>query len=43
MRAMLEQGKVKISIDERFGFTDARQAHKRIESRSTCGSLIIMV
>ena len=41
--AMLEQGKVKISIDERFGFTDARQAHERIESRSTCGSLVITV
>ena len=41
--AMLEQGKVKVSIDERFGFTDARQAHERIESRSTCGSLVINV
>ena len=41
--AMLEQGKVKISIDERFGFTAARQAHERIESRSTCGSLVITV
>ena len=40
---MLEQGKAKISIDERFGFTDARQAHERIESRSTCGSLVITV
>ena len=41
--AMIEQGRLRVHIAERFGFADARAAHERIESRGTCGALVLVV
>lgn len=39
--AVLTHGVVKIQISERFALQDAAEAHRRLESRQTTGSLIL--
>jgi NADPH2:quinone reductase len=40
--AMVESGKVKIGINQRYALKDAAQAHRDLESRKTTGSSILI-
>jgi len=40
--AMLEQGAVKVRIDQRFALADAARAHTALEERQTTGSTILI-
>ena len=39
---MVESGKVKIEINQRYALKDAQQAHRDLESRKTTGSTILL-
>jgi NADPH2:quinone reductase len=39
---MVESGKVKIEINQRYGLADAARAHTELESRKTTGSSILL-
>jgi NADPH:quinone reductase len=41
--AMVESGKIKIEISKTYPLQDARRAHADIESRTTTGSIVMMV
>ena len=40
--AMVESGKVKIDINQRYALKDVQQAHRDLESRKTTGSTILL-
>jgi len=40
--AMVESGKIKIEINQRYALKDAQQAHRDLESRKTTGSTILL-
>jgi NADPH2:quinone reductase len=40
--AMVESGKIKIDINQRYALKDAAQAHRDLESRKTTGSTILI-
>jgi NADPH2:quinone reductase len=39
---MVESGKVKIEINQRYALSDVQQAHLDLESRKTTGSTILL-
>jgi NADPH2:quinone reductase len=39
---MVESGKVKIEINQRYALKDAAQAHRDLEARKTTGSTILL-
>ena len=39
---MVESGKIKININQRYALKDVAQAHKDLESRKTTGSTILL-
>ncbi|MGH8853233.1 MAG: quinone oxidoreductase family protein [Telluria sp.] len=40
--AMVESGKVKIEVNQRFALADAAEAHRALESRRTTGSTVLL-
>lgn len=40
--AMVESGKIKIEINQRYALADAQQAHRDLEARKTTGSTILL-
>jgi NADPH2:quinone reductase len=40
--AMVESGKVKIPVNQRYALADAVQAHRDLESRKTTGTTILL-
>jgi NADPH2:quinone reductase len=40
--AMVESGKIKIDINQRYALKDAGQAHRDLEARKTTGSTILI-
>lgn len=40
--ALIEQGVLKIAVNQRFALTDARAAHEALESRATTGATILI-
>ena len=40
--AMVESGKVKIGINQRYRLEDVQQAHRDLEARRTTGSTILL-
>ncbi|MDO8279723.1 MAG: quinone oxidoreductase [Burkholderiaceae bacterium] len=40
--AMVESGKIKIRIDQRYALADAAEAHRALEARTTTGSSILI-
>jgi NADPH:quinone reductase len=41
--AMVESGKVKVEVNQRFALEDAAQAHQALESRHTTGSTVLTI
>jgi NADPH2:quinone reductase len=39
---MVESGKVKIEINQRYALSDVQQAHRDLEDRKTTGSTILL-
>ena len=39
---MVESGKVKIEINQRFALSDAAEAHRALEGRRTTGSSVLL-
>ena len=39
---MVESGKVKIEINQRYALSDVQQAHRDLESHKTTGSTILL-
>jgi NADPH2:quinone reductase len=40
---MVESGKVRIDVNQRFALRDAEEAHRALEARKTTGSAILTV
>jgi NADPH2:quinone reductase len=40
---MVESGKVKIEVKQRFPLEDAAEAHRKLEARETTGSTILTI
>jgi NADPH2:quinone reductase len=40
---MVESGKVKIEVKQRFALKDAAEAHRQLEARKTTGSTILTI
>jgi NADPH2:quinone reductase len=41
--SMVESGKVKIEVKQRFPLKDAAEAHRQLEARKTTGSTILTI
>jgi NADPH2:quinone reductase len=41
--AVVESGKVKVEIGQRFALKDAAEAHRELEARKTTGSTVLTI
>jgi len=41
--AMVESGKVKVEVKQRFALRDAAEAHRALEARQTTGSTVLTI